>query len=38
MRKTECIDIEPYGCCFTLPCVCKIININISDENGERYI
>ena len=38
MCKTECIDIEPCDYCFTLPCVCMIINKNISDEKGERYI
>ena len=32
MCKTECIDIEPCGCCFTLPCAYMIININIYGE------
>ena len=36
MRKTECIDIEPCDHCFTLPCACTIININIYGEKGER--
>ena len=29
MCKTECIDFEPRDHCFTLPCVCTIVNINI---------
>ena len=37
MRKTECIDFEPCGPCFTLPCVCTIVNINIYQDKGEIF-
>ena len=36
--RTECIDIEPCDHCFTLPCACTIININIYGQKGERCI
>ena len=38
MYKIECIDIEPCDHCFTLPCVCTIVNINIYGYKGEIFI
>ena len=37
MHETECIDIEPCDHCFTLPCVCTFVNINIYGDKGEIF-
>ena len=37
MHKTESIDIEPCDHCFTLLCVCTIVNINIYGDKSEIF-
>ena len=35
MKRTYCIDIELCDNCFTLPCKCIIINMNMNCAKGQ---